>query len=305
MTKYVSTRIRNTSADLIGADLDQGFGSVNFPNWARWVREGTNSIADVTGNINNGGAMQNEVGGEFYEDPLAVIDLSSALSYALGRQLTQNQTYRISYLAVTLENDDDGVNNEHGGHFSGQWAFYSPQSHRVTAYRTYRDAYKSYFTGGSGDDSDLFALDGSGGDYKALRMGILSTGQNIVDTQVPFISDDPFSDVVGSKPTLQEIFEAYDDANGANGTEFGNRMWTDGRTGYPDTIAWACSIQNTNPETGTHAANVPSELHVDAEAMCGLLALRVTGTESFRDLLLNDEYHFRVTIGIDGWGGDF
>jgi hypothetical protein len=304
VTKYVSTRIRNTTADVI-AGFDHGFGAESFPNWARWVREGTNSSTDVTGNIDSGGAMIAEVGGEFYEDPIAVIDLSSALSHALGRQLTQNQTYRISYLGVTLENDDSGTNNNSGGHFSGQWLWYSPQSHRVTAYRTYRDAHKLHYGGGSASDSDLFALDGTGGDYKALRLGLCSTGQGISDTQVPFISDDPFSDVVGTKPTLQEIFEAYDDANGAIGIDYDNRMWRDGRTGYPDSMAWSASLMNCDNGLPYTATNDSSDLICDAEAMCGLLALRVTGTNAIRDLVINDEFHFRVTIGIDGWGGDF
>jgi len=60
--------------------------SGSMPNWARWIDTGT------SGTVDSAGAVSPAVGGEYTDKPHATIDLSSALSNMLGRQITQGQT---------------------------------------------------------------------------------------------------------------------------------------------------------------------------------------------------------------------
>lgn len=291
MTMYVSSRIKNSSAD-IRTTADDGFGSVNYPNWARWVDVGS---AGVTSD----GAFSPASGGEYNDKPHAVLDLSAALSYMLGRQIRQNSTFRISYLGVAMENDDAGDDNDESMSAVGRFRYYSPQKHRVKAYQTYRKAWRRFYAGGDSTSNMLFSNDGTQGEYKALRVGICDDSTE----QVPFQSVDPFADVGGTFGNLKHIFNAYDIGTGGDDTVHTNRLWMDGRTGHPEGIVWSATHKNG----GQAAAHVDSfEMNgLKIKAMCGLLHFVVDSTMSDDSFSFDDEYHVRVTVGIDGWGGEF
>ena len=295
MTMYLSARILNSSAD--SATLpDDGFGSGAYPNWARWIDTGT------TGTVTSDGAVSPAVGGEYTSKPHAAIDLSAALSNMLGRQVTQGQTFRISYLGVSIENDDAGDNNDECLAATGRFRWYSPQSHRVDAYQAYRKAWRINNKGGSETTSTLFSnTDASQGTYKALRCGIAADSTE----QVPFASIDPFSDITGSHPNLYYIFKAHDTANMGDGADYTNKLWMDGRTGHPQGISWTASNINTggNGDKGDNRGYQSGAL--DIEAMCGLLHFVLDTTQSDDAFSFDDEYHLRVTIGVEGWGGEF
>lgn len=292
MTMYLSSRITNSSSNN-GTTNDDGFGQKSYPNWFRWVDTGT------TGTVTSGGAVSPAVGGEYNNKPHGVIDLSAALSHMLGRQIRQNATFRISYLGVAIENDDAGDNNDEAMSAVGRFRFYSPQKHRVKAYQTYRKAWRRYYQGGDANASSLFASDGTSGEYKALRVGICDDST----TQVPYQSTDPFGDVTGTQPNLYHIFNAVDLATGGDDTVKTNRMWLDGRTGHPEAIVWSATHKNG----GQAAAHVDSfEMNnLKIKAMCGLLHFVVDSTMSDDAISFDDEYHIRVTVGVDGWGGEF
>jgi hypothetical protein len=295
MTMYVSTRILNSSADTATLPND-GFGAGEYPNWARWINTGT------TGTVTSDGAVSPAVGGEYTTKPHAAIDLTAALSNMLGRQVTQGQTFRISYLGVTIENDDAGDNNDECLAATGRFRWYSPQSHRVDAYQAYRKAWRLQNRGGSTGSSMLFSdTDATQGEYKALRCGIAADATE----QIPFASIDPFTDITGTYPNLYYIFKAHDDANAGDGTQYTNKLWQDGRTGHPQGISWTASNINTggNGDKGDNRGYQQPEL--DIEAMCGLLHFVLDSTQSDDLFSFDDEYHLRVTIGIDGWGGEF
>ena len=145
----------------------------------------------------------------------------------------------------------------------------------------------------------LFSNDGTQGEYKALRMGICDDASE----QVCFCSTDPFNDVTGSFPTLKNIFTAYDIGTGGDDTVHLNRLWMDGRTGHPEGIVWSATHKNG----GQAAAHVDSfEMNgLKIKAMCGLLHFVVDTTMSDDAVSFDDEYHIRVTVGVDGWGGEF
>lgn len=293
MTMYISSRIKNSAADT-ATTSDDGFLAAEYPNWARWIDVGS---AGVTGD----GALSPATGGEYSDKPHAVIDLSAALSHMLGRQMMQNQTYRINYLSVEVENDDAGDNNDESMSITGRFRFYSPTANRIDAYQTYRKAWKAHYEGGSSGSSKLFETDGTQGEYKALRVGIANDSTE----QVPFCSVDPFSDISGAFPNLAYIFSAWDDANGKDGDEMTNRLWRSGRTGYPQGISFSAYNKNAGPN-GVGSENIGfHQAGLDIEAMCGLLHFVVDTTQSDDAFSFDDEYHLRVTIGVEGYGGEF
>ena len=86
-----------------------------------------------------------------------------------------------------------------------------------------------------------------------------------------------------------------------------NALWTSGRTGYPDGIDWVTYLKNMGSNQ-LAAQSEAFQVELDADVMCGLLVLDVQGSSAQGDLvgtIFTDEYTFRVTIGVDGWGGDF
>ena len=299
MTIYVSGRIRGnggSETDTITAGGD-AFGGGSGPNWARWVDAGS---AGVTAD----GAVSPATGGEYSDRPGAVIDLSAAVSMIVGRQVTQNQTFRVSHLSVAIENDDQGDNNAESLTATGRFRFYGPSDHRVNAYQAYRAAWKNHYSGSSTGASMMFGTDGTGGDYKALRVGL---SKDYSGEQVPFGSTDPFTDVGGSNPNLAYIFDAYDAAQGQGGSEYSNKLWIDGRTGFPESVVWSAYNRNAGP-SGDDGSIGGYHMNFDRnplKVMCGLLHFGIDSTNSDDAFSFDDEYHIRIGIGIDGYGGEF
>lgn len=291
---YVSSRILDGSADTITLTGDAFPGTA--PRWARWTDTGT------SGTITTGGVISPASGGEYNDKPSAVIDLSSAVSMVTGRQVTQNQTFRISHLSVVIENDDFGDDNHECLVATGRFRYYSPQDHRINAYQTYREVWKNHYRGGT-TTSMAFSAAGTQGDYKALRLGI---GEDYNLEQVPFQSNDPFTDVDGSFSNMSEIFKAYDNANGTLGEEFGNRLWLDGRTGHPEALCWSAFNRNSG-SSGDEGMINSFHMNFDnpLKVMCGLLHFTVDTTQADDSFSFDDEYHIRIGIGIDGYGGEF
>lgn len=296
MTIYLSTRITGdgdaeTDYLTVGGDAFPATG----PRWARWIDAGS---AGVTGD----GAISPATGGEYSDKPGAVIDLSAAVSMAVGRQVTQNQTFRVSHLSVMIENDDSGDNNHESMVATGRFRFYGPSDHRVNAYQAYREVWRRHYRGGT-TSSMAFSSAGTAGDYKALRVGLSADYAN---EQVPFGSSDPFTDVSGSNPNLRAMFAAYDDANAGNGSEYTNRLWLDGRTGHPEAVNW--SAYNRNASGSGDEAMIQSfhmNFHQPLKVMCGLMHFTVDTTQADDFFSFDDEYHIRIGIGVDGYGGEF
>lgn len=296
MTIYVSSRILGNG----GAEVDTiTVGGDSFPatgpNWARWVDAGSAGPTAA-------GAISPATGGEYSDKPGAVIDLSAAISMVIGRQVTQNQTFRVSHVSVVIENDDEGTNNDEGFAITGRLRYYSPTDHRVNAYQAYRKAWRAFYSGG-GTTSMAFSTVGSLGEYKALRCGISDDYSN---EQVAFGSTDPFSDVTGTNPNLEPIFQAYDGANAGDGAEYTNKLWLDGRTGHPESVIWSCqNISGKDSPSTMRNEGYHMNFHNPLRVMCGLLHFTVDSTQVDNLLSFDDEYHIRIGLGIDGYGGEF
>jgi len=305
MTHYVTSKITEANDNVDTFTFNSsGFGdSAVQPNWCRWV---------LSSQVDSAGAVNIDDDGEYPANarPIAVIDLSAAISHQLGRQIGQNQTFRISYLAVSIHNRDDTVDNEESASFAGRIRWYSPTHHRVEAYQMYRDAWKHYYKGSTNNMMfDSSGLATGGGDYRGLRVGLLNPSQmdaGHVGEQVPFQATDPLTDVEGSFPCLNAIFNAYDKIvdPGDVDRKPGNALWTSGRTGYPDGITWNCSFKNAGG-SGIGAAETHFQWDGDGEVMCGLMALDIAHSSTDDAWTFSDEYYIRVDVGIAGWGGDF
>ena len=302
MTHYASSKVVEATDSTDAFTFDSsGFGAACVgPNWIRWIE---------SSQVDSSGAVNIDVDGEYPTDarPLAVIDLSAAMSHYMGRQIGQNQTFRVKYVSVTLENQDDTIDNSESALFSGRLRWYSPTHHRVEAYQLYRDSWKAYYTA----STNTLAFDDEGtatggGTYKGLRMGLCETAAY---EQVPYQATDPFTDVEGTFPNLNTIFNAYDKMlpSGSVDNKPANALWTSGRTGFPESIDWQTSMKNMGAGQ-MNADCAQFQWNGDADVMCGLMALDVQGSSAQGDLtdsVFTDEYKIRVTIGVDGWGGDF
>lgn len=305
MTHYVTAKVTEANDNVDSFTFNSsGFGAEAVqPNWCRWV---------LSSQVDSAGAVNIDEDGEYPENarPVAVIDLSAALSHQLGRQIGQNQTYRIRYLSVSVHNRDDTTDNEESAAFSGRIRWYSPTHHRVEAYQMYRDAWKHYYKGSS--NHMLFDSAGTatgGGDYRGLRVGLLNPSQmdgGHNGEQVPYQATDPFTDIEGTFPCLNAIFNAYDEIvdPGDVDRKPGNALWTSGRTGYPDGITWNCSLKNAGAN-GVGAAETHFQWEGDADVMCGLLTLDVGHSTTDDAWTFADEYYVRIDVGVSGWGGDF
>lgn len=302
MTHYVTSSIVEGADTLDSYTFDSsGFGAACVaPNWIRFIE---------SSQTDSGGGVNIDVDGEYPEDarPVAVIDLSAAMSHHLGRQIGQNQTFRVSYISVMLENKDDTIDNSESAMFSGRVRWYSPTHHRVEAYQLYRSSWKAYYTA----STNTLAFDDEhtatgGGTYKGLRIGLCETAAY---EQVPYQATDPFTDVEGAWPNLNLIFNAYDNMlpSGDVDKKPDNALWTSGRTGYPNGIDWQASMKNMGSQQVAADSN-QFQIDCDADVMCGLMCLDIQGSSAQGDLadsVFTDEYRIRVTIGVDGWGGDF
>lgn len=279
-----------------------GFGTTKVaPNWMRWVE---------TTQVDSDGAINIDVDGEYPKDsaPSAVIDLSAAMSHIMGRQIAQNQTFRVKYIQVSLQNHDDTVDNSESAVFSGRVRWYSPTHHRVEAYQAFRKMWKAYYQSTTAAnlfiDPDHYATQG---EYKGLRVGLVETAAGGIQ-QVPFQSRDPFTDIDGIYPNLHYIFDAYDEVTIPSvDKKPENALWTSGRTGYPEGIEFQTYLKNMGSNQLAAQAE-PYQIACDADVMCGLMAVTFTGSSAQGDLadtIFTDEYRVVITIGVEGWGGDF
>lgn len=301
MTHYLTSAVVEANDDVDTYTFDSsGFGAACVaPNWIRFIE---------SSQVDSDGAVNIDVDGEYPSTarPVAVIDLSAALSQKLGRQISQNQTFRVNYISVTLENHDDTIDNNESAVFSGRVRWYSPTHHRVEAYKLYRSAWKHYYKG----STNTLAFDDEhtatgGGSYQGLRIGLC---ESAAYEQVPYQATDPFTDVEGAWPNLNIIFNAYDNMlpSGDVSKQPDNALWTSGRTGYPDGIDWSTYLKN-NGDNQMNAQVGAFQWNGDADVMCGLLCLDVQGssTQGGLSAAFTDEYRIRVSVGVSGWGGDF
>jgi hypothetical protein len=243
-----------------------------------------------------------------------VIDLTHILSRALGKQLSQMATYRVSHLSIQLRNVDDAADNDSAATFGGNIRWYPPTRHRIDALQLARLYNRSYHSGLM--SSDPYAEFSSDKTYKGLRFNWDADGQ------IEEASDDHTSTLSGTGFSMGQIFNAYNNmisgtptGEGYNSTGQGQALW-EKRCGDPITngLQWVTSFKNrmvTNggavfndyemfdPVSRTWTWTAPQGQSVPV--LGGLLLLNLTHGNTDAPNVVEDEYELLVTVGVEGW----
>jgi len=265
--------------------LSRKFGEWGSLEWAHWNTDP--SAGDV--DIDNDGSGLTASG---------VVDLSAALSMKMGRQMSQMAVYKINYIRLDQVNVDDTDDNSLGANFDGQFYYFSPSKHRIDALQAARLTEKAVEATQIDADSFLLSTDK---DYVGLRFNYDAT-----DNQVKHATHEDFGNIAGSQWSLNEIFRVADLAHGA--PQESNALWA-GRCGQPEAFGWATSYQNQAIDTDGINADIyqPNqnafEMHFTdpIEVLGGLLKFNVFGSSTDSPQAVDDDYNFRITVGVTGW----
>ena len=279
---------------------------------AVWVQgrssDGNGPWVDTTGDIH-----ADDHPNTTRERPVMVIDIFSALSAKLGKQIAQEKIAYVESIGIRILNGGDGGNNnDESASFAGSLAWYSPKADRIRAYKLYRAAHRIM----SKDDTAenlLFSPDNS---YTSLRVGPFSATTAAGDATVTGQTPDLLTDVTGSMANLTEIFTAYDIKNNVldqtgvavqKGTP-DNLHWVSGRCrGQPDVMHWSASV--ANPKSGGPGAGHGEFLWVGPQIslMNGLLVLTVDGSTTTNSVTgatwSDEEFQVEICLGLKGWKG--
>lgn len=236
-------------------------------------------------------------GGEFSDgDYELLVDLSHALSQRLGRQMSMMSVYRVNYIRIELLNNLDSNDNDDGLTIGGKIEFWEPSKHRVDAMQTARSVEKHVETGSV--DADSFLLSDEV-DYKGMRFNWDA------DDQVVYATAEGISGLTGTQWDLEELFDVYNNLFDA-GTQT-NRLWANGRTGYPSQMQFACSYNNMGTAaggpipTGSQAFEWNGgQNHISV--LGGLLHLQLQSSSTDSPFtLIDDDYKIAITVGVEGW----
>lgn len=251
--------------------------------------------------------------------PNFVVDLSHLLSVRLGRQLPQMATYRVKGFRLSLENVDNTNDNNYGLSIGGVVQWYSPTEKRVDALQYARQYKRDMMSTLAGSTSDPFAPFTSGKDYTGLRFNWSEDADGVYGA-----INDGSSVMSGNEFSMYEIFDHYNEAIGGNpsdeghgsGSSAGDALWTTRvGEGMTDAVSWECSYRNsawfdqldvTDDGFSFEPESMPYELMMSAnhfDVLGGLLLVKCqhTNTENPRFGDVNDEYHLRLTVFVEGW----
>jgi len=241
-----------------------------------------------------------------------VIDLTHILSRALGKQLSQYATYRVSYIQMQLRNVDDAIDNDSAAFFGGNIRWYVPTKHRINALqlaRTYiRHAHEGTVS------ADPFAEFGTDKKYKGVRFNWDA------DDQISDATPDETAGMTGDDFSMSQVFNAYNDmisgtpgGEGYNTSGEGQALW-ERRLADPITngLQWVTGLRNrgiTNnslddfemfsPQSQPWTWTAPAGQTVPV--LGGLLLVNLTHGNTDAPGVVEDEYELLVNIGIEGW----
>ena len=319
MTQYVTVEItgNRSNANTGTITTDDGgrwMGSVStgaqaIPHSGKWIAGSSNTL-DSTGDLL---PSDNNTHFDGSSRPMAVVDISSALSNIMGREMSQEKIFYVDYISLRLKNSGSGSNNnEESTAFSGYVKWYNPTQSRIKAYRMYRTAWRMM----QKDDSSNNRLFSPQKIYRSLRIGNLPQTGAGGNATIPRHSDDPFSDVDNTKAFQQSIFNAYDRMKGfktsANLLQVGgnhtNGQWLSGRcSSHPQSLGFTVGI--ANPKDGGPGAGYQEWIWQGPQisVMNGLLMLEISNSTSCNSWTganwSDEEYQLEITVGVKGWKG--
>lgn len=256
--------------------------------WCTWVAGAAQGDID----IDNDGVMENTK---------MVVDLSQALSQRLGKQMSMMSTYKVNYIGIQLVNTDDLNDNDGAAEFSGRVHYHSPSIHKINAMELARQVEKRAEESDVDADSWLLATTSV---YKGMRFNWDS------DSQVAFATAEGFGALTGSRWDLAELFNVYNQMATDRMDDAANKLWSSGRCGYTEQIAFTTAYQNAAQTTDPGEINdmySPSNTPfiyqtVDPiEVLGGLLLIDFEKSSTDSPAINDDDYQVMITIGVTGW----
>lgn len=247
--------------------------------WVTWVNDpGTNNLQDTF------------EGGEPASIPLAVVDLSSAASIMLGRQVSQSATYKLRGVTIGYRAHDDTTvtaENESDAAFQGNLRWFANTDHFKEANslaRRIEEANESLVV-----DLDSFLLSNEK-DYSGFRMDWFTGSQG-----VKFPTAESVAGITGGTYSLLEIATAYNNMTAPSET---NALFN-GRFPGIQELGWNATVSSGyggNVE-GFHDFQSNPLMH---EIGRGLMALEVThSTIASHQGLVEDDYQWYVGFDFE------
>lgn len=238
-------------------------------------------------------------------------------SLALGRQLDQTSTYRVTGIKIGVQNVDEGVDdNDRGAFFTGYVNYFSPSKHRINALQAARAVEKH--SEGADLDSGASLFPAANQHYRGFRFGWSLDDDVLFQTNAQQVPD--WTAATGKDNwNMGEIFEIYSDSQMQSDAREG-ALWND-RTGATDKLRWACSVNNADHvELSVFDGNIlgqenylvespgiqdfeyqtPAGTHL--EVLGGLLLIDVRNCNTIPNGDVSpDDYYFTVQIEVEGW----
>ena len=237
------------------------------------------------------------------------IDLSHVCSQMTGKQQSMMANYRVGYLRISLQNQNDIADNSAGAMFGGQLHWYTPNKHNVKALKMLRTLHNA-------DNKDsaqnMFTDTPDYKRYKGLRIPMYTHSETNAPIYKPS-SIPTWFNAFATQPNMHELFDIYCRTQPADAGDYENELWTQ-RTGGFSSLSWSASLinsmQNALGDAGItyNPSNNAFEWEGEIDVLTGLMRLDIThcSTDPPTNLLsvppqVDDDFMLEVTIGVLGW----
>ena len=221
------------------------------------------------------------------------LDLSRLLGYRLGKQLPMTANYRVNYIRISPRNVDDLNDNDDSQYFAGTMEWYAPTKHRIDAVQAWRALEKRL----EEDDADAEGLFVSSEDrYKGFRFGWYQ-GQDVSHPTLGAPSELP------GGYNMTQMIAAYNNGLHNGVPQQTNAIW-DRKVGRSSKLGWSVSVSNEDTD-GKNAFiqdyewTAPSGHNI--EVCGGLLILNIEHSSTDTTNSIDDDFDFRIDIGVSGW----
>lgn len=258
-----------------------------------------------------GSNLSPQADGVYPNPPRILVDLSHMASLALGRQMPQTATYRVTGITIGMQNCDDLDDNDRGAFFNGYINYYNPTSHRINAMKAAR-AVERFSEGDEMDyASSLFPPINE--HYAGFRFGW--SRDDDVDHQTHAGGVVDWTNATSLQNwAMGQIFDMYDEGM-QDYTTIGGALWKS-RCGATSKLRWSASINNADfsdpagftpngyltesPGISDYQWSAGADQHI--EVMGGLLLIEVRQCNSIPNGdAVRDDYDFTVGVEVEGW----
>lgn len=233
----------------------------------------------------------------------AHIDLSHVASQLTGKQQSMMSVYRVGYLSLRLVNSNNGLDNNAGAAFGGQFVCHSPNKHNIKALKMLR---KLHTADNKDSAQNMFTSTPEYKRYKGLRIEAYDVAPSATTIYKPS-SIPTWTNAFGTTPNLQDLLNIYCETQPVDAADYENELWTT-RTGVTQSIGWSASVIN-NMQNSLGAAGItynPSntgwEWTGEMDVLAGLLRCDITHSSTNQPMdVVDDDYHVEITVGLLGW----